>query len=129
MSKNTSPYAQARYIRNKSLSSLIAGKISEGGGIGSSIAESISEKTKARMMGLKEKFDPLNIAKKLTGNLGAAMLGRMTGRSKADMQYFTGIRTGKYNSSKLSPAAGGSNVNDITKQCIPRLLKVKREGC
>ena len=85
-------YQKAKNIRGKSLSSLITDKIVSGGGIGSSISESLSEKSKARMTGLKEKFDPLNIAKTLTGGsrLAPAILGRLTGRSPEAINYFAG---------------------------------------
>jgi GH24 family phage-related lysozyme (muramidase) len=47
---------------------------------------------KARSSGIKETFDPLNIAKALTGgsNLAPAMLGRLLGRSSSDIKYFSG---------------------------------------
>ena len=40
----------------------------------------------------KEKFDPLNIAKILTGGsrLGPALMGKILGRSKKDIEYFAG---------------------------------------
>jgi flagellum-specific peptidoglycan hydrolase FlgJ len=61
-----------------------------GGSVGSSVRGAISDRMQASVMGLKEKFDPLNIASKLTGGsrIGPAMLGRMTGRSKEDIDYF-----------------------------------------
>jgi predicted chitinase len=61
-----------------------------GGSVGSSIKGAISDRMQASVVGLKEKFDPLNIASKLTGGsrIGPALLGRMTGRSKEDIDYF-----------------------------------------
>jgi putative chitinase len=61
-----------------------------GGSVGSSVRGAISDRMQASVMGLKEKFDPLNIASKLTGGsrIGPALLGRMTGRSKEDIDYF-----------------------------------------
>jgi hypothetical protein len=46
------------------------------------------------MTGIKEKFDPMNVAKFLTGgsNLAPAILGRLTGRSQSDINYFSGGR-------------------------------------
>jgi hypothetical protein len=93
---NKLSYAEARGIRNRKLTDLIANKIARGGGIGSSIKSGISQKIKANVVGLKEKFDPLNIARNLTGNLGAAILGNLTGRSREDMKYFTGKSRAKY---------------------------------
>jgi hypothetical protein len=88
-------YKQASQIRKKSLKDLITEKLVEDKGILTSIKSGISEKMQARSTGFKEKFDPLNIAKMLTGNLGSALLGRMTGRSKEDISYFAGDKKAK----------------------------------
>jgi predicted CopG family antitoxin/predicted hydrocarbon binding protein len=85
-------YQEARRVRNTGLFNLAAQNIASGGGIGSSLGSAISSKFKAKITGIKEKFDPLNIAKKLTGNFGAAVLGKLTGRSRKDIQYFAGGR-------------------------------------
>ena len=84
-------YQKAKDIRGKSLSSLITDNIVSGGGIGSSISQALSDRSKARMTGIKEKFDPLNIVKALTGGsrLAPALLGRLTGRSPEAIRYFT----------------------------------------
>lgn len=87
-------YQEARRIKNTGLKDLIAQNIVSGQGVGSAIGSSISQSFRAKMTGIKERFDPLNIAKKLTGNLGAAILGRMTGRSQKDVSYFAGGRRG-----------------------------------
>jgi hypothetical protein len=89
-------YQQGRRIRNTGLKELITQNIVSGQGVGKAIRSSISQSFKAKMTGIKEKFDPLNIAKALTGNLGAAVLGRVTGRSDKDIQYFSGGRRGNY---------------------------------
>ena len=102
-------YQRAAEIRKKSLKNLITDKLVEGEGIGSSIGGSISEKMKARSKGLKEKFDPLNIAKMLTGNLGSALLGKITGRSKEDIGYFAGNK--KYKETKPKPSYVNANLN------------------
>jgi soluble lytic murein transglycosylase-like protein len=84
-------YQRAKDIRGKSLSSLITDRIAAGGGIGESISAALSERSKARAIGLKEKFDPLNIIKTLTGGsrLAPALLGRLTGRSPEAIKYFS----------------------------------------
>jgi len=87
-------YQEARRIKNTGLKDLIAQNIVSGQGVGSAIGSSISQSFRSKMTGIKERFDPLNIAKKLTGNLGAAILGRMTGRSQKDISYFAGGRRG-----------------------------------
>jgi hypothetical protein len=102
-------YQQASRIRKKSLKDLITEKIIEDQeGVFSSIRSSISEKSKARSIGLKEKFDPLNIAKMLTGSFGAALLGGITGRSKEDIGYFTGK---KVKETKPKPAYINEKLN------------------
>jgi hypothetical protein len=92
-------YSEAKRVKSTALSDLISEKLMSGESLGQSIKGSISEKTKAKLTGIKEKFDfsktfdPLNIAKGLGGNLGATLLGRATGRTKEDISYFTGIKT------------------------------------
>jgi hypothetical protein len=89
-------YQQGRRIRNTGLKELITQNIVSGQGVGKAIRSSISQSFRAKVTGIKEKFDPLNIAKALTGNLGAAVLGRVLGRSDKDIQYFAGGRRGNY---------------------------------
>ncbi len=85
-------YRVASNIRGKSLSSLMTDKITSGKGVGSALGGAISDKLKARATGVKEKFDPMNIAKFMTGGsrLAPAILGRITGRSQSDINYFAG---------------------------------------
>lgn len=85
-------YQEAKNIRGKGYISHLTDKLSEGQGLGSALKSTISEKSKARSVGWKEKFDPMNIAKFMTGGskFAPALLGSMTGRSKEDMQYFAG---------------------------------------
>jgi hypothetical protein len=94
-------YQEARRIKNKSLKDLIAQNIVSGQGFGSSVGTAISDKIKAKGKRIQAKFDPLNIAKMLTGSLGAAILGRLTGRKQEDLEYFTNMksrgRRGYYN--------------------------------
>ena len=107
-------YYRAQGIRKTALSDLIADQIASGGGIGSSISKGISQKTSAAMTGIKQKFDPLNIAKFVTGgsNLAPAMLGRLTGRKQRDIKFFTGKKL--YDTaSKIKPVEEGDGLNDI----------------
>lgn len=85
-------YQKARYIRSHSLSDLLAGELASGAGFGKSIKKVIGLRTKAKITGIKEKFDPLNIIKVLTGgsNLAPALLGRLFGRSQRDIENFAG---------------------------------------
>ena len=82
-------YQKAEKIRNKSFGTLLA---EQEGGLGESFKKALKLKTQARAKGIKEKFDPMNIAKFLTmgSNWAPAMLGKITGRNKEDMARFTG---------------------------------------
>lgn len=82
-------YKVAKKIRDRSLSSLIA---DSPGGLFSSVGKAVSLKMKAKATGLQEKFDPMNIAKVITGGsrLAPALLGRLTGRKQTSIEYFAG---------------------------------------
>jgi predicted chitinase len=73
--------------------------------IGGAIKEGISDRFKATLTGFKEKVDPLNIAKTLTfgSSLGPALLGKLLGRSKEDISYFTGMSGQKKRKKGLNP--------------------------
>ena len=96
-------YQKAKDVRGKSFSSLLIDNIVGGGGVGASLSKTISEKTQANVKGIKQAFDPLQIAKTLTfgSNFAPALLGRAMGRSKKDIKFFTG-RTRKRSSSFAS---------------------------
>jgi len=85
-------YYEAAKIRKKGFADLMTDKLTSGQGVFSSARSALSDRSKARSVGLKEKFDPLNIAKVLTGgsNLAPAMLGRLLGRKSSDINYFAG---------------------------------------
>ena len=105
-------YQKAKDIRGTSFGDLMTKKMVAGGGIGESLGATISDKTKAKMTGIKESFDPLNMAKFMTGgsSLGPALLGKILGRSKSDMKYFSGLsRKRKGTASKLGPLEGDDN--------------------
>ena len=95
-------YQEAKQIRGKSYISGITEKLIAGHGLGSSVVKTISEKSKARNVGFKEKFDPLNIVKFMTGGskLAPALLGRLTNRSDTDIAHFT-QETGKKKLKKI----------------------------
>lgn len=85
-------YYEAAKIRKKGFADLMTDKLTSGQGVFSSARSALSDKMKARSKGFKETFDPLNIAKTLTGgsNLAPAMLGRLLGRKSTDIKYFAG---------------------------------------
>lgn len=123
-------YRVASNIRGKSLSSLMADKITSGSGVGSALSGAISEKLKAKATGVKEKFDPMNIAKFMTGGsrLAPAILGRLTGRSQSDINYFAGEKNKKGNytqvpTSMSTPGEGlGGSAVDILNKMLSFLV-------
>ena len=82
-------YKQAKETRKKSIGDLIAENVVGGKDVGSSIGGAISDKTKANAIGLKESLSPLGIAKSIGGPAGAAILGKLTGKSQEEIEHFT----------------------------------------
>ena len=120
-------YAEAKKIRGKSFGTMLG---EHEGGLGESFKAAISQKTQAKMTGLKEKFDPMNIAKFVTGgsNWAPAMLGKLTGRKQSSIDYFSGVkRRGKGTAEKLGAfGSGGGDFLGIL-QDIESLLHTTRE--
>jgi putative chitinase len=83
-----SKYEKASSTRKRGLVGSITDRLVAGQGIGKSFGAGISDTLSAKTTGIKEKFDPLNIAKMFTGNLGMALFGKITGRKSEDMEYF-----------------------------------------
>lgn len=122
-------YIEADRIRKKTLSDRIAEKMVKGESFGKSVSKSISEGSKARVTNIKRKFDPMNIAKFMTGgsDLAPAIVGRLMGRSKKDMQYFTG-RTGKIDTaSKIKPLQQGEGVLGMLQQIYGLLIDIREK--
>lgn len=118
-------YYKAQTIRKTGLSDLIADEIAGGGGITSSIGKGISQKTSAAMTGIKQRFDPLNVAKFVTGgsNLAPAVLGRLTGRKSKDIKFFTGKK--QYDTaSKIKPVEEGDGLNDMLAKMLSFMQNV-----
>ena len=92
MSTKNLSYNEAKSLRQSGFSGILSDTLLSDNGIASSVGKSISLSTRASLLGLKEKFDPLNIARGLTGgsNIGPALLGKIMGRSSDDIKYFTG---------------------------------------
>jgi predicted chitinase len=82
-------YDKAEELRKKSFGSLLG---EQEGGLGASLKSAISQKTQARMTGIKEKFDPMNIARAVGGKTGAAVYGKVFGRDQKSMERFAGTR-------------------------------------
>jgi len=128
-------YQQSRQIRKTKFSDLFLDTLArkETGVLGS-VGKAISLNSQARMKGIKEKFDPLNIVKFLTfgSNLGPALYGKMAGRDQKDIDYFTGrsrhITGGRNTADKIKGKGGGDN-EGINEQLakIFTFLKSNRE--
>lgn len=128
---NKMSYQMARRLKDQSLGSVIADQLITGEGYGSSISKAIGLKTQARVTRLKAKFDPLNIAKFMTGGsrLGPAILGKMLGRSRKDIEYFTGRARPVSTSTKIGKleSAGDSSGMDGMLNKIYEFMKKNRE--
>lgn len=103
-------YSHAAKIRNRGLLDLIAKKkFEEGQGLGASIGEAFSQKSKARMMGIKEAFHPMRMVRALTGSgaIGKSIrtvAGRAMGMSEDDIKYFGGFkRDARHNAPDKDP--------------------------
>lgn len=118
-------YQEAAATRKKSFISTLTDKLVEGEGIGSSIKSTISEKSKAKAKGLKEKVDPMNIIKFMTGGskLAAALYGNARGRSKEDMKYFTGA-TGTSSAKEVGGTATKIDSLEKDNEVVSMLLKI-----
>ena len=132
---NNLSYQQARKIRKTKFTDLFVDQLAQKDtGVFGAIGKSISLRSKARIEGIKEKFDPLNIAKFLTfgSKLGPALLGKLTGRNQRDIDYFTN-RTraikGGYNTADKIKKVPGSDTEGINEQLskIYSFLKTSRE--
>jgi len=128
-------YQKASRIRGTSFADLLSDQLSGDSTIRGAIKKTISLKAQARVKGIKEKFDPLNIAKFLTGgsSLGPALLGKLTGRSEKDIQYFSGrmrpIRDrGTASRIGKEPGTGmGEGTNEMLRK-IYYLMQVTRQA-
>jgi putative chitinase len=92
MDQKVVDYKQAANVRAKGFGDTMADKLQSGEGIGASFKKTISEKTKAKVTGIKESFNILNVAKTMTGGsrLAPTVLGKMLGRSSDEIKHFNG---------------------------------------
>ena len=117
-------YQDAKKIRGQSFGSRMADKLTEGQGFGASIKATLSEGSKARMTGIKEKFDPMNIGKFFGGKLGAAVVGKLTGRNQKDMEHFTG----KKSSTKIDKLESGNEMVDMLMKIYSLMQKTNEDN-
>jgi putative chitinase len=104
-------YDKAEKIRNKSFGSLLG---EQEGGLGASLKSAISQKTQAKMTGIKEKFDPMNIARAVGGKTGAAVYGKVFGRDQKSMERFAGVRKKRISEvGDVGKASGDSSPADV----------------
>jgi hypothetical protein len=121
-------YRQARQIRNRSVSDLIADELIRGKGIGGAIGGALGLKSKARMKGIREKFDLLNVVRTLTGKsrLATSLIGKIFGRSREDIEYFAGraspIGERRKKITGLSGQGEGEDTNGM-KMVLNQILK------
>jgi hypothetical protein len=119
-------YEQAATIRQSGYLNEVSKNLLKDKSVKESFKSSFSDVTRAKAMGIKEKFDPLNIAKKLSfgSSIGPALLGTLTGRSKEDIEYFTGIKSKKSKSTKLPKTVGDT---ESSKTILDKLYVMFKE--
>lgn len=125
-------YQEAKKIREKSYISYLTEKLSEGQGLGAALKATSSDRSKAKALGYKEKFDPLNIVKFMTGGskFATALYGSMRGRTQQDIQYFTGTKKAKdvgATATKIDQLESDNEVTDVLSK-IYGLLKTTNEN-
>ena len=107
-------YQQAAKIRKKSFGTLLA---EQEGGLGQSLKAAISQKTQAKIKGIKEKFDPLNIIKAITGgsNFAPAFFGKLFGVDKKRIDYFSGVKDRHQKIENVESSQGGITSDTLEK--------------
>jgi predicted chitinase len=122
-------YYKAKDIRKKGLMSMMTERLSSGMGTGAAIGSSISDRTKATFTGIKQRFDPLNIARVVTGGskFAPALLGALTGRSKQDIGFFTGKKKREFANLKNSPVQNSSQFAQYLGQIYNLLMKIEND--
>jgi hypothetical protein len=93
MADNKLNYQQARSVRKAKFSDILLDQLAQSDrSVLGAVGKTISMKGQARIKGIKEKFDPLNIVRFMTmgSRFGPALFGKMTGRNQKDIDYFTG---------------------------------------
>jgi hypothetical protein len=122
MADNKLNYQQARQVRKSKFSDMFLDQLAQKDtGVLGAVGKTISLRSQARMKGIKEKFDPLNIVKFMTmgSRFGPALFGKLTGRNQKDIDYFTG-RTksvvGTRNTADKLKKPGGGDSEGINEQ-------------
>lgn len=116
-------YQEANYIKGAGLGNLIEQNMRSGKGLIGATRGAIGQRMSANATGIKEKLDPLNLFKFLSGGnplafrlLGGRAFGRLTGRNNRDVDYFAGgPGTKKRKKTKAEPFV----VHKVSKQITP----------
>jgi hypothetical protein len=104
-------YQKAEELRKKSFGSLLG---EQEGGLGTSLKSAISQKTQAKITGIKEKFDPMNLARAVGGKTGAAVYGKVFGRDQKSMERFAGVRKKRVSEiGDIEKVSGDSSPADV----------------
>ena len=135
MADNKLNYQQARKVRKASISDLLLDQLAQQESVGKAIRKTISLKSQARIKGIKEKFDPLNIIRFMTfgSRFAPALYGKLTGRNQRDIDYFTGrtksIVSTKNTADRIKKTPGEGDSEAINEQLskIYSFLKNSRE--
>jgi len=119
-------YQEADKIRKKSFGTLLG---EQEGGLGSSLKSAISQKTKAKITGIKETFDPMNMARAVGGKTGAAIYGKIFKRDDASMERFAGAKKKKtvLNSSDGANLSEASTPSDVLGLIYRLMLRADEE--
>jgi hypothetical protein len=119
-------YQEAAKIRQSGYFNEVSKNLMGNKGVGGSFKEALSSTAQAKATGIKEKFDPLNIAKKLSfgSSIGPALLGTLTGRSMEDIEYFTGLKSKKI---KLGKTPKVAPPNSTAKEVLDNLYNMFSE--
>jgi hypothetical protein len=118
-------YYRADEIGKRSLSNLIQDNwLNKNQSVGKGIKNAMSEKMKAFGTRVKRNFTGMNMIKTLTGsNLLTATYGKMTGKSKSDISYFTGRKKPKARRiGNIMGLPGMESVEDITSSLLQSMF-------
>jgi len=123
-------YTRSAQIRSKSLAELVFEQ-------DRTLREAMSDKFKARMMGIKEKFTPLNFVRMLTGSGGIGrsirtVAGRAMGYSERDIERFGGYKRKRsiYGPDRSRVPAGArtpAKVGDSTADILAKIYNLMRK--
>jgi hypothetical protein len=123
MADNKLNYQQARQVRKSRFSDMFLDQLAQKDtGVLGAVGKTISLRSQARIKGIKEKFDPLNIVKFMTmgSRFGPALFGKLTGRNQKDIDYFTGrtksVVGTRNTADKLKKVGGDGDSEGINQQ-------------